>query len=822
MFRFCFSRLAAGRYHSVASVGLARLSINAPNQSHVLQPSYHNKPRNKIIRPLLDQQRLNRTLTNSSEDQLHDEPERRAEDILEGLDRSISRFEERSQKIERVEEKDFVRTFDSFAKFVQRLSSNGHLTNEIKEALALQAAVLLRCCGRLMTNSHEKARELLAANLWEFIKANGIPIDVALYNSLIRVLNENGTDFDPQKLLDEIEAAGLKPDRITYQRLIHRYCVQGNVTGATSLLEKMKDMDMELTEQIFASLLIGYSKQENPPSISEIFDLMKSNNVEPGSKTYAAAYLSLSELLTKSPQAATELEKLEELVEEDDIQFSIFEIVDLIKNLSNRDNKIISGLIDRLCRTQVSSINSRYRLVAALLKAGDYQRASKVHWSHKPSDRVIQLSNSNLSTYYIRLLAEQKDVPAKHTIDECSKLIEYQHNIKAFHHLYFYAAEAGNLELVRLALQKIGDEEKLKCPYFWPLIAQAKSQDEIIEVLKNDLNPNMDAIELLETFSQWIWPRFEDNYQKVFDANKELRYDTNMLMASFLNYSIQTDKILEAVKFIAEVPPELISEVKNDDQNDDGVEVLDRRQRTPGRNNLIGRLLDQIATETKDPELVNKAFNLCQIPGQKNGANNYAPLVKVHLLRNDFESALEAFMKVAKESGFAPCKYSLISHCLEKKDPESLQKIMDISTSVHGEGNSLFDLAICCLEVGKLKQAQKIFSNPALRVSPQRVHLACKRLARQGNVDVLENFVHLARDIYDVDQESLYQALLDTYERTQNGKRALSLWNRMQEEDFQPSKRSLLMIARVLERNNIEVPFQKPKMDLVRNEIRHL
>lgn len=46
----------------------------------------------------------------------------------------------------------------------------------------------------------------------------------------------------------------------------------------------------------------------------------------------------------------------------------------------------------------------------------------------------------------------------------------------------------------------------------------------------------------------------------------------------------------------------------------------------------------------------------------------------------------------------------------------SLQKLLDISTKLHGEGNSLLDLAEAFIEEKRLKQALKI-----VQVSPQGV-----------------------------------------------------------------------------------------------------
>lgn len=169
-------------------------------------------------------------------------------------------------------------------------------------------------------------------------------------------------------------------------------------------------------------------------------------------------------------------------------------------------------------------------------------------------------------------------------------------------------------------------------------------------------------------------------------------------------------------------------------------------------------------------------------------------------------------MELFDKYGITPYKSDLMIYCLKNKRPQELQKIMNISIEKYGENNALHDLALCCIICGKEKQAQRIFSNPAFRVTPNRIYECFALLARKGNIDALEKYVRLARDIYDVDKERLYRLLIEAYDKTSNPKRALDFWNKTQEEEVELSKKTLLQIANLLERNNIEVPFEKPTL----------
>lgn len=686
------------------------------------------------------------------------------------LENVFLKFEQRVQNSERVNERDFVKTFDLFTKTVEKLKAEGSLNDQAHSDLALMASILLRCCGKLMYDTSPKTRELLAGNLWQFLKEKKMKLDLSHYNSLLRVLNENQTNFDPQKIIQEMSDSGIEPDRITYQRLIHQYCLQGDIANATSLLEKMKEKDMQLNENTFASLIIGYSHQEKPPALDEMFELMRSNNIEPSGAAIAAAIISRANVLGKDPSADTDqLEKLADMIQKEEIMFNSSDLADIIDSLCPHieKNSTVKTMFDRLCFSPSSSLNSRFKLVSCLIRNNQLERASEIYWSNKPSARAIQSGGAGL--YYIKLLST---APTDFAIRECSKLLEMSYNPKAFYHLYSYAAEVGSLQTVRAALIKVGEEIPLKCQYFWPLLAQAKDQDEIVKVLKNDLNPGMDTSELLDTFSDWVWPRFFDNAKRLFELNQDLKYDNSLLVTSFLNYSLQENKIHEAIKFLSELPQDMIKSnstvnsnrpVNLDDEDDTSFRIKSRsksNRRSDGVT-LVGRILNRLVEDTKDPSIVKKAWQLCKIPGYQMSNYEAQPLIKVHLMNNDFDGALEAFLSVAKSDGVTPCKEDLIINCLNKKDPESLRKIMKVSTDIYGESNALFDLATCCLMTDKVKHAQKIFASPGFRVSPSRVYRVCQRLSDQGNLNALESFVQLTRDMYDVNQDYLTEKYLN-------------------------------------------------------------
>lgn len=74
-----------------------------------------------------------------------------------------------------------------------------------------------------------------------------------------------------------------------------------------------------------------------------------------------------------------------------------------------------------------------------------------------------------------------------------------------------------------------------------------------------------------------------------------------------------------------------------------------------------------------------------------------------------------------------PWKNELACKLIELEDAEQLQKLTDLSSVVHGEINSLYDLVFSFVECGRIRQARKILETPGLQHRPQRINNACER-----------------------------------------------------------------------------------------------
>ncbi|KAH8324400.1 hypothetical protein KR074_006666 [Drosophila pseudoananassae] len=187
------------------------------------------------------------------------------------------------------------------------------------------------------------------------------------------------------------------------------------------------------------------------------------------------------------------------------------------------------------------------------------------------------------------------------------------------------------------------------------------------------------------------------------------------------------------------------------------------------------------------------------------------PLIKVHLVKDDVPKAIQAFEEICQKHKSTPWKNELACRLIQKEDAANLQKLTDLSTSIHGEVNSLYDLVFSFVECGRVRQARKILETPGLRTRPQRINSACDRYKNEGLLQPLEGLIEATKDLGHIDRNKIYYTLLLSYDKADEAEKALGLWTKMQEEAVTPNDAFLLKLAELLRRKNIEVPFVVPE-----------
>lgn len=187
------------------------------------------------------------------------------------------------------------------------------------------------------------------------------------------------------------------------------------------------------------------------------------------------------------------------------------------------------------------------------------------------------------------------------------------------------------------------------------------------------------------------------------------------------------------------------------------------------------------------------------------------PLVKVHLVNDNLEKALEVFEECCSRYRATPFKYELACKLIQNEDAENLQKITDLSTTIHGEVNSLYDLVFAFIECGRIRQARKILETPGMQGRPQKINFVCERYRQEGMVRQLEDLKEATKDLSHIDRSDIYYQLLMSYIKQEDIDKALGLWTQLQEEDVLPTDQFLFTLGNFLKERNISVPFITPQ-----------
>lgn len=187
-----------------------------------------------------------------------------------------------------------------------------------------------------------------------------------------------------------------------------------------------------------------------------------------------------------------------------------------------------------------------------------------------------------------------------------------------------------------------------------------------------------------------------------------------------VNLFVTNDRFDDAMKFLTEIS------------------VNKRSERIFVHNALVWKTLNYLAEKGKTVELT-KLFETLENQGLIE-VNNVilGPLVKVHMVNNDIDKAIETFQWCCAKYRCTPWKNELACKLIQQEDAERLQKLTDLSTSVHGEMNSLYDLVFAFVECGRIRQARKILETPGMQNRVQKINYACERYQQEGRIKDLE------------------------------------------------------------------------------------
>lgn len=241
------------------------------------------------------------------------------------------------------------------------------------------------------------------------------------------------------------------------------------------------------------------------------------------------------------------------------------------------------------------------------------------------------------------------------------------------------------------------------------------------------------------------------------------------------------------------------------------LEEVQPKERDPGFLEInLWRILNVLA-EKGDEILLEKVFKMiedkkcCKVSNVMLG-----PLIKVHFLKDDMEKVVAKFEEFAKTYKCTPWRHEVLVKLIEKEDQKSIQKIIDLNDEIHGEMNTLHDLAFSFIDSGKPVEARKVFQTPGLRGLQARLERRCERFLEDGKLKCVQDLIDVTSNLFDVNRDRLYQYLIRAYQKNKDAEGALSVWTTMQEEDVQPSAETMIFLAKCLKDLDHPVPFEVP------------
>ena len=82
--------------------------------------------------------------------------------------------------------------------------------------------------------------------------------------------------------------------------------------------------------------------------------------------------------------------------------------------------------------------------------------------------------------------------------------------------------------------------------------------------------------------------------------------------------------------------------------------------------------------------------------------------IQIHLEKNDFEGALNAFEQIAVERKMCAYRFKLIEALMNNNEYDKVQRVLDISIRTVGEEITLYNAIFMFLSLGKSRNLQKL------------------------------------------------------------------------------------------------------------------
>ncbi|KRY72826.1 Leucine-rich PPR motif-containing protein, mitochondrial [Trichinella pseudospiralis] len=179
--------------------------------------------------------------------------------------------------------------------------------------------------------------------------------------------------------------------------------------------------------------------------------------------------------------------------------------------------------------------------------------------------------------------------------------------------------------------------------------------------------------------------------------------------------------------------------------------------------------------------------------------------IKKYIDRNELDKAVEFFERAALFFRRIPYATEMTNELVKQEQSALLQKAFDIVVRIRGELHAVMTLALALVSSGRLDQANQLLKRRGVRLDHNHLISFCRIRVDNNKFRDLEALFTATNGVVDCNRNNLLSFLLISYRNCRNWRRALYFWNLLKEENFQLSKRNLLLFRKIFS-DNAQVP----------------
>lgn len=383
--------------------------------------------------------------------------------------------------------------FDEFSEIRMNLFRNYKISAE-------DGFEILKSCSQLVDRGSDERIKLVNECWTELASLIGKPTKNQLILLLQAYRRAGLKSFENYKSFFERYRCAIDMD--IFAELIHIACQNDDsMETAEHLLKDLVGQNIEPTEKVYNALILGYSKQ-GVEAVENVLETMRSKKIAPSLDTNAElikAYLvnknegKALEILGQSNEYSSDqlydiircasIEGNEKVAEK-----ALSLLPDVVRNA-----KLIVPQLQNIC-TELVHLN-RHRLTET--KLDPYRLIMR----HLPTP--IEDTDSEYGMFLLKEMIVANESVAN-ILDFCHKLIDDNRNSYSIHNCCMYSL-VFHLPIAYDFLEALAAKESLRPHYFWPLLAHATNQSDVIEVVKfaHKLSVIIDS----ETLENYVLPR---------------------------------------------------------------------------------------------------------------------------------------------------------------------------------------------------------------------------------------------------------------------------------------------------------------------------